>query len=98
MAKHLSNGQDPKSLPRFIELKPFEAGWKRLGLGDDDLFALQLGIMLNPTGWPVVAGTGGLRKMRFTSVRWKTGKRGAARIGYVYLERFRVVLLVIAYG
>jgi len=54
--------------------------------------------MLNPQGHPVVQGTGGLRKLRFAPLRWKTGKSGAVRIGYVYLQEHGVVLLVIAYS
>jgi hypothetical protein len=88
----------PEDLLRFVHLKPFERGWKDLGLDDDDLAALQTLIMVNPRGCPIVQGTGGLRKIRFAPGRWKTGKSGAARIGYVFLEEYGTVLLVIAYG
>lgn len=87
----------PEKLLRFIELKPFTDSWRNLRLDDDDLLALQLLIMLNPTGSPVVEKTGGLRKLRFAPARWHTGKSGAARIGYVYLQEYGTVLLVIAY-
>ena len=59
---------------------------------------LQFGIMADPRGAPVVPGTDGLRKLRFASSRWGRGKRGAARVGYVYFEEFGVVLLVVAYA
>jgi hypothetical protein len=88
----------PEELLRFVEFKAFENGWRDLKLDDDDLMALQIMIMLNPKTHPVVEGTGGLRKMRFSPVRWHTGKSGAARIGYVYLQEFGTVLLVIAYS
>jgi hypothetical protein len=88
----------PEELLSFVELKPFEIGWKDLGLNDEDLLALQITIMLDPTGAPVVEGTGGLRKIRFAPSRWKRGKSGAARIGYVYLREYGTVLLVIAYS
>ena len=88
----------PEDWLRFIELKPFAIGWKDLGLDDDDQMALQILIMLNPRAHPVVAGTGGLRKLRFAPPRWKSGKRGAARVGYVYLQEYGVVLLVVAYA
>lgn len=88
----------PEDLLRFVHLKPFERGWKNLGLNDDDLAALEILIMVNPRGCPIVQGTGGLRKIRFAPGRWKRGKSGAARIGYVYLEEYGTVLLVIAYG
>lgn len=35
--------------------------WKSLGLDDDDLNALQICVMMNPKGSPVIPGTGGLR-------------------------------------
>jgi hypothetical protein len=88
----------PEEWLRFIELRPFAAAWKDLGLDDEDQLALQVLIMLNPTNPPVVEGTGGLRKVRFAPVRWRTGKRGALRVGYVYLQDHGVVLLVIAYS
>src|SRR2546427_733072 len=78
----------PEDLLRFIELRPFADGWRDLKLNDDALLALQIMIMLNPKGNPVVAGTGGLRKMRFAPARWQTGKSGAARVGYVYLQDY----------
>src|SRR6516162_6992350 len=89
---------NPEEWLRFIELKPFATGWKELGLDDNDQMALQILIMLNPKAHPVVAGTGGLRKLRFVPPRWKSGKRGAARVGYVYLQEYGVVLLVITYA
>jgi hypothetical protein len=88
----------PEDLLRFILLKPFEDGWDTLGLDDDDLVVLQVMIMLNPKRPPVVKGTGGLRKIRFAPERWKTGKSGAVRVGYCYLEAYGAVLLIIAYG
>jgi hypothetical protein len=88
----------PEDLLRFVELKPFTDGWNDLKLNDDDLMALQIMIMLNPKGCPVVNGTGGLRKLRFAPARWHTGKSGAARVCYAYLQTYGTVLLLIAYA
>ena len=88
----------PEDLLTFIELPGFDDDWKHLGLNDDDLWMLQFGIMADPRGAPVVPGTDGLRKLRFAPSRWGRGKRGAARVGYVYLEEFGIVLLVVAYA
>jgi hypothetical protein len=88
----------PEDLLRLIHMKPFEDSWDDLRLNDDDLVALQLMIMVNPKGAPVVGGTGGLRKIRFAPARWKTGKRGAIRVGYAYLEEYGAVLLILAYA
>lgn len=54
--------------------------------------------MANPLGAPVVRGTGGLRKIRFSPLRWTKGKRGAVRVAYVYFEEYKIVLLVVAYA
>ena len=88
----------PEDLLRFVHLKWFEKGWEDLGLDDDDLAALQVLIMLDPQGSPMVPGTGGLRKLRFAPARWRVGKRGAIRVGYCYLHEFGTVLLLTAYG
>jgi hypothetical protein len=89
---------EPKDLLRFIELTPFTQRWKSFGLTDEDLLALQILIMLNPAGAPVVQRTGGLRKMRFAPKSWKMGKSGATRVGYAYLEDYGTVLLIIIYS
>jgi hypothetical protein len=81
-----------------VELRPFTEGWKDLGLGDDDLLALQVMLMLDPKAAPVVKSTGGLRKTRFAPASWGTGKSGAARIAYVYLQEYGTVVLAIAYS
>jgi hypothetical protein len=54
--------------------------------------------MRDPTAFPVIPGTGGLRKMRFAPSRWQSGKRGAIRVCYAYFEKHWTVLLVMAYG
>lgn len=94
--KHVFN---PENLLHFIELRQFTEGWDDLGLDDeDDLTALQLMIMVGPKKHPVISGTGGLRKMRFAPDHWNAGKRGAARVCYVYFQEYGIVLLAIAYG
>jgi hypothetical protein len=90
---------DPRDFLTFIELDEFIDDWKSLRLNDDeDLFALQIMIMANPEGSPVIEGTGGLRKLRFSSSNWKTGKRGAARVCYAYFKEYVTALLVAAYS
>jgi putative transcriptional regulator len=87
-----------RNLFRFVEMTPFTRRWKSLSLGDEDLLALQMSIMQNPARAPVISGTGGLRKVRFAPKSWRKGKSGSARVGYVYLREWGVVLLVIAYS
>ena len=88
----------PQGLLTFIHFNCFTAEWKRLGLSDDDLRALETLIMISPTQFPVMSGTGGLRKCRFVPRRWNTGKSGALRIGYVYMEQYSVVGLIVVYA
>lgn len=89
----------PDELLHFVELDEFAQDWQRLGLDlETDLWALQVLIMSNPKGAPVIEGTGGLRKVRFTSRRMQRGKSGAVRVCYAYFEEHWIVLLVMAYG
>ena len=52
-------------------------------------------IAKNPTGWPVIQGTGGIRKARF-SVGNK-GKRGGGRIWYFYFVQKESIHFLKAY-
>jgi hypothetical protein len=72
--------------------------WQSLGLVDDDLQALEICVMMNPKGSPVIPGTGGLRKCRFAVKSRGRGKSGAYRIGYVYFEKFGVIGLLAVYA
>src|SRR5688572_11464966 len=90
---------EPVDLLHFIELRAFTEAWDhRLALGDDELTALQILIMMQPKGAPVVSGTGGLRKLRFAAKATPVGKRGGIRVCYVYFEQWGIVLLVTAYA
>jgi len=89
---------DREDLLHFVELDEFIDDWKSLGLDDEaDLFALQMAIMADPKGSPVVEGTGGVRKLRFAVEGSKRGKRGGIRVCYAYLEEHFMVLLCAAY-
>ncbi len=82
----------------FIQLEGFASAWDRLGLTDDDLIALEEEIAPDPTGWPVVPGTGGLRKARFAPPSWKTGKSGGVRVGYYFRVTRGLVFLMLLYA
>jgi hypothetical protein len=82
----------------FIETAEFTASWDEMGLdAENDLATLQLRIMSNPKGAPVVSGTGGLRKLRFAPPRWQVGKSGAVRVCYTFFEEYGIVLLLLSY-
>ena len=100
--KTVVDSQPANRLPNvvdFIELVPFTRRWAKLGLDEEsDLLALQLLVMSAPDAAPVIRGTAGLRKLRFSPPRWHTGKSGSTRVLYVCFERLRVVLLCLVYG
>jgi hypothetical protein len=47
---------------------------------------------------PVIAGTGGLRKLRFSPPGSGRGKSGAYRICYAYFPAFGTISLFVAFG
>ncbi|NQU23775.1 MAG: hypothetical protein HQ567_21045 [Candidatus Nealsonbacteria bacterium] len=90
---------NPEDFLHFVETDEFGEDWRQLKLNDDeDTWALQILIMCDPTGPPVIQGTGGLRKVRFAPKRWNVGKSGAVRVCYAYYPEHWTVLLVMAYG
>jgi hypothetical protein len=88
---------DPEDFLSFIESEVFSRAWKRCSLTDDDLFFLQLGIMSHPKAHPIIEGTGGVRKIRFSPKGAPRGKSGSHRVCYAYFEEFGIVLLLTAY-
>jgi hypothetical protein len=83
---------------RFIHLHLFDREWTDLGLGDEDLRVLQNAIATDPNRPPVVAGAGGLRKIRFTEGGSGRGKSGAYRVGFAHFPVRGVVVLVTIWG
>jgi hypothetical protein len=59
---------------------------------------VQSRILESPERYPVVPGTGGLRKIRFAASREARGKSGAYRVGYVRFPEFGFILLVTVWG
>jgi len=70
----------------FIQFAPFVAAWRRLRLTDEDLQALEAVIMESPEAGKMMAGTGGVRKIRFAPPSWRRGKSGASRVCYVHFS------------
>jgi hypothetical protein len=81
----------------FIQLSRFAARWSQLRLNDDDLRALEKLLLRNPEAGAVVAGTGGLRKVRFAPPSRHIGKSGAFRVGYAYIRVASAVYLLAIY-
>ena len=79
----------------FIHTKLFDKKWALLDCDDNDLIELQKAICENPQGHPVIRGTGGVRKIRFTLNG--RGKSGGARVLYVDFLVHGVVGLLYVY-
>ena len=80
----------------FIHTKIFDRQWESLGCNDDDLLELQKAICDNPQRYPVVRGTGGVRKIRLALEG--RGKSGGARVLYVDFVIRGVVGLLYAFS
>jgi hypothetical protein len=68
----------------FIEAPAFSRHLGRY-LSDSEFTELQTLLLRNPEAGAVVAGTGGLRKLRWGDSRRGAGKRGGLRIWYRHL-------------
>ena len=80
----------------FIQTLEFSRRWEELGFTDDDLRKLEFEIMGDPDKFPIMRGTGGLRKARFASD--KKGKSGGARVCFVDFFMEETVFLITVYG
>ena len=79
----------------FIEVPLFTKRWKEIGLGDDELLALQIMLLKDPQSGPVMEGTGGIRKVRFPLQG--RGKSGSVRVCYTDFEEYEVTYLITAF-
>ena len=92
----MSMNNDDKMLVRsFIEVPLFSKRWAEIGLGDDELLALQIMLLKDPTSGPVMEGTGGIRKVRFPLEN--KGKSGSVRVCYTDFEEYEVTYLITAF-
>src|SRR4051812_39093620 len=89
---------EPSDWLRFVQSHSFAGDWASYGLDDDDLRTLEIAIMACPDRWPVIEGTGGLRKIRFAAPGSNRGKSGAFRVCFVYFEEYGSVWLVTIFG
>ena len=81
----------------FVETAAFTRRISSLGL-ESELSTLQSHIAGNVAAGDIDPGTGGLRKVRVADPGRRKGKRGGARVHYLYLPQHAVVYLVFAYG
>ena len=78
---------------RFVETPVFSAAIRR-HLDDEHDRHLQIALMLRPEQGPVIAGSGGLRKIRWSAPG--SGKRGGLRIIYYWAPAERAFYMVYA--
>jgi len=79
----------------FIEVPLFTKRWKEIGLGDDELRELQIMLLKDPESGPVMEGTGGIRKVRFSLDH--RGKSGSIRVCYTDFSEYEVTYLITAF-
>lgn len=78
----------------FVESPIFTADVQEL-LSDEDYAALQQHLVVLPEAGNVIAGTGGLRKIRWTAVG--RGKRGGTRVIYYYVVAQAQIRMILIY-
>lgn len=78
----------------FVFLPSFERSAAGV-LSDHDLRELELALIENPREGAVVAGTGGVRKVRLALPG--RGKRGSTRVIYLYVELRQKIYLLLCY-
>ena len=79
----------------FIEVPLFSKRWKEIGLGEEELQALQIMLLKNPESGPVMEGTGGIRKVRFPVKN--RGKSGSVRVCYTDFAEYEIIYLITAF-
>lgn len=81
----------------FVETTVFTKRVTALGL-EESLRLLQHELLLNPEAGDVEPGTGGLRKIRMGDPGRGKGKRGGARVHYLWLKHRDRIYLIFVYG
>lgn len=79
----------------FVLTAGFERSWANLGLGDDELSALQTLLIEDPEAGAVIQGTGGARKIRIPLEG--RGRSGGGRVIYVDVVVHEKIYLLLAY-
>jgi hypothetical protein len=81
----------------FVETSVFTKRMAALGL-EGSLRGLQLELLDNPEAGDVEPGTAGLRKIRIGDPTRGKGKRGGARVHYLWLPHRGRIYLLFVYG
>ena len=81
----------------FVETRVFTKRVTNVGL-EAGLRELQEDLLANPEAGRLDPGTGGLRKIRMPDKGRGKGKRGGARVHYLWRSDKRLVYLLFVYG
>ena len=81
----------------FVESSEFTE-WVAEFLPDDAYAALQQELMDQPDKGDVIPGCGGLRKVRTADPKRGKGKRGGARVVYLYVPEAKWFFMLDIYG
>lgn len=81
----------------FVETKVFTDRVMRMGL-EEPVRQLQSTLLAAPDAGDLDPGTGGLRKIRMADPRRGKGKRGGARVHYLWLPHVRRIYFLFVYG
>lgn len=87
----------PPELLTFIETNVFTKRLAALGL-EESLRGLQLELLENPEAGDLEPGTAGLRKLRLGDPTRGKGKRGGARVHYLWLPHRSLIYLMLIYS
>ena len=79
----------------FVYLPAFDRSAEGL-LTDDEMREVELQLLENPLAGDLVAGTGGVRKLRVAFPG--RGKRGSGRVIYLYVARQERVYFLLLYS
>ena len=82
----------------FVELSHFTQSLPLFFANDDAYRRFQNALMENPERGDVIAGTGGLRKMRWSDARRGKGTRGGIRVIYSHIPERQTIVLMLAYN
>src|ERR1700730_7690251 len=81
----------------FVETSVFTKRMSALGF-EESLRGLQLELLHNPEAGDVEPGTAGLRKIRLGDPTRGKGKRGGARVHYLWLPQRGRIYLIFIFG
>ena len=88
----------PSDWLRSIHLDPFTKKWIKLGLDDRALQSLEVAILTMHDRAPVVRGTGGLRKVRFSPTGSNRSQRDSYRVCYTLFPEYGIVALITVFA